>query len=157
MLKVQIDRGADVPFEFKVAAEVLCGDGFLDNGSFIGDVKITGEIISDGGRLTARGSIHCAKNFTCDRCLSAATESQIIDFDEEIARADIADGFVDITELVRDNLIAGQPIQSLCRNDCKGLCPICGKNLNDGACECDCFRVDPRLAPLMNFKSFEEV
>ncbi len=157
MLKVQISKGGSVPFEFKVAANVFCGDDFLDNGKFVGEIKISGEIVDDDLKCLVRGKIICRKEFTCDRCLSDAAENQTLDFDEEIDSADIIDGFYDLTELVKDTLVASQPIQNLCRENCKGLCPICGKNLNDGACECDNFNVDPRLAPLMNFKSFEEV
>lgn len=157
MLKVQISRGGSVPFEFKVGANLFCGENFLDNGKFIGDIEISGEIVDDGLKCVTRGKIKCRKQFSCDRCLTLATVNQVIDFDEEIEGADIVDDCVELTELVRDNLIASQPIQSLCKADCRGLCPVCGKNLNDGACECEKFKVDPRLAPLMNFKSFEEV
>ncbi|MBO4401779.1 MAG: DUF177 domain-containing protein [Selenomonadaceae bacterium] len=157
MLKVQISRGGSVPFEFKVAADFFCGKNFLDNGSFIGDIQISGEIINDGLKFVARGKIKCRKQFSCDRCLTQSTVDQDVNFDEELERADIVDDYVELTELVRDNLIASQPIQNLCRADCKGLCPVCGKNLNDGACECETFTVDPRLAPLINLKSFEEV
>ena len=156
MLKVQISRGGSVPFEFKVDADFFCGKNFLDNGSFIGEIEISGEIVDDGLKCSARGKITCRKQFTCDRCLAQAVQSQSIDFDEEIDGADITDEMYDLTELVRDNLIASQPIQNLCKEDCLGLCPVCGKNLNDGECNCERFSVDPRLAPLLNFKSFEE-
>ncbi len=157
MLNVQICRGGTLPFKFNLSAQNFCGDNFLDSGKFIGDIKISGEIYNDGLKVVARGKIICRKIFNCDRCLTEATENQIIDFDEEINRADIIDETVDITELIRDTLIVSQPIQNLCKADCKGLCPVCGKNLNDGECNCNRFCVDPRLAPLLNFKSIEEV
>ena len=40
------------------------------------------------------------------------------------------------------------PVRFLCREDCKGLCQRCGKNLNEGACDCTEREIDPRLAPL---------
>jgi uncharacterized protein len=40
------------------------------------------------------------------------------------------------------------PYKSLCREDCRGLCPLCGKNLNEGLCGCNRKSVDPRLAIL---------
>ena len=147
MLKIQIGSGAVAPFEFKVSAEKFCGEDFLDNGKFSGEIKIIGEVLNDK-KLTARGKIFCQKEFTCDRCLSDATEKQVIDFDEELDGAEIVENFVDISELVRDILIASQPIQNLCKIDCKGLCPTCGKNLNEGDCGCDRFIPDPRLAIL---------
>lgn len=148
MLKIQIGNGAVVPFEFSVTAEKFCGEDFFDNGKFTGEIKIVGEVLDDEENLKVRGKIFCRKEFTCDRCLSDAAENQVHEFDEELDDAEVIDGFVDITELVRDVMIASQPIQNLCKIDCKGLCPNCGKNLNEGDCGCDRFIPDPRLAIL---------
>jgi len=152
MLKVQIFKGAVVPFDFKISANKFCKEDFLDNGKFIGDVEISGEVVNESANVVIRGKIKCCKQFNCDRCLSESTENQIHEFEEEIDSAEIVEDLIDITELVKDNLIASQPIQSICKADCKGLCPVCGQNLNDGECNCERLNVDPRLAPLMNFK-----
>lgn len=153
MLKIQIGNGAVVPFEFLVLAEKFCGEDFLGNGRFSGEIKIVGKVLNDEENLKIRGKIFCQKEFTCDRCLSDAKENQVHEFDEELDGAEVIDGFIDITELVRDVMIASQPIQNLCEIDCKGLCPNCGKNLNEGDCGCDRFIPDPRLAILQNFKT----
>ena len=153
MLKVQIFKGESVPFSFKISAEKFCGKDFLDNGKFTGEVKISGETVSENENVVIRGKIKCCKEFNCDRCLALSTEKQIHDFEEEIDSAEIVEDLFDIEELVRDNLIASQPMKNLCKVDCKGLCPVCGQNLNDGECSCQRFSVDPRLAPLMNFKN----
>lgn len=152
MLKVQIFRGEVAPFTFNFPAQSFCSDDFLDNGIFIGNLEISGETLNDNSKVVVRGTIKCCKQFNCDRCLALATVNQVHEFDEEFDKAEISDDLVDITSLVRDILIAGQPIQNLCKADCKGLCPICGQNLNDGACSCERLSVDPRLAPLMSFK-----
>ena len=152
MLKVQIGGGDVAPFEFNESAEKFCGENFLENGKLIGEIKIVGEIVNDDENLKIRGKIFCQRKFTCDRCLSETEENQIHDFDEELEKSEVVDNLVDITELVRDTLIISQPIKNLCKIDCRGLCPICGKNLNEGSCECDRFIPDPRLAILQNFK-----
>ena len=72
--------------------------------------------------------------------------------EEEFDKAEAVDDLIDVTELLRDELLAGQPMKNLCKADCKGLCPVCGANLNDGECDCDKVIVDPRLAALKNFK-----
>ena len=51
----------------------------------------------------------------------------------------------DAGELVREDIILSLPYRFLCREDCKGLCPVCGKNLNTGSCGCRSGKVDPRL------------
>jgi len=55
---------------------------------------------------------------------------------------------IDLTEAVREQLILGLPVKTLCREDCPGLCPHCGIELANGKCDCKNVEVDPRLAPL---------
>jgi len=50
--------------------------------------------------------------------------------------------------LVREDMLLSIPIQALCRPGCKGLCPRCGRNWNDGPCDCRDEAVDPRLTVL---------
>ncbi len=147
MPKVQTARGGKVPFEFSATTESLFGEDLSAEG-FIGDVKISGEVEEVGKNFVVRGQIDCTKTFTCDRCLTQATENQMHEFEEEFDRSQVVEDLIDITELLRDTLLAGQPMKNLCKADCKGLCPVCGANLNDGECECDKFIIDPRLAAL---------
>jgi uncharacterized protein len=55
---------------------------------------------------------------------------------------------LDLSEVLRQNLLLAVPMQPLCRPDCAGLCPTCGQDLNEGACECDSAGIDPRWADL---------
>ena len=151
MPKVQTARGESVPFEFSATAKKFFGEDFSEE-EFIGDVKIFGEVEDVGRCYVVRGRIECRKSFTCDRCLTQATENQVHEFEEEFDKSEAVDDLLDVTELLRDTLLAGQPMKNLCKADCKGLCPKCGANLNDGECGCDKFIVDPRLAALEDFK-----
>lgn len=155
MLKVQIGKGDNAQFSFEESAESLIEGDFSDEVKFVGRVKIVGEVINDGTTWKIFGKIYCRRKFNCDRCLTEAEENQVHEFEEAINQEEIADGILDIAELVRDTLIAGQPIKNLCKVDCKGLCPKCGWNLNLGECECHEGKIDPRLAPLLKFKSVE--
>ena len=148
MPKVQTARGGKVPYEFCAAAEELFGEAFED---FEGEIKIVGEVEDVGRCYVVRGSIHCKKNFICDRCLTPATANQVHEFEEEFDKSEAADDLIDVTELLHDELLAGQPMKNLCKADCKGLCPKCGANLNEGECGCEKFIVDPRLAALEDF------
>lgn len=60
----------------------------------------------------------------------------------------IIDGHIDIRPLVADVLSLSLSMKPLCRPDCKGLCPVCGRNLNEGKCTCAVEVIDPRLAGL---------
>ena len=145
MPKVQTARGDKAPFEFCAAAEKLFGEAFED---FEGEIKIVGEVEDVGRCYVVRGRIECKKKFICDRCLAEATENQVHEFEEEFDKSEAVEDLIDVTELLRDELLAGQPMKNLCKADCKGLCPKCGANLNEGECGCDKFIVDPRLAAL---------
>ena len=55
---------------------------------------------------------------------------------------------LDLDELTRADILLELPTKYLCSENCKGLCPVCGKNLNDGTCNCDLHQIDPRLEAL---------
>lgn len=55
---------------------------------------------------------------------------------------------LDLTKYVKNTIILSMPMKSLCNENCKGLCPKCGKNLNGGKCDCVIEDIDPRLAKL---------
>ncbi len=58
------------------------------------------------------------------------------------------EGRIDTDQLLRESVLLNLPVQPLCREDCKGLCPQCGANLNREACGCDRPPTDPRLQGL---------
>ena len=60
----------------------------------------------------------------------------------------VEDGFLEVDEQLVEMLTLEFPSKLLCREDCAGLCPQCGKNLNNGPCACSKQETDPRLAPL---------
>lgn len=103
----------------------------------------------------------------CSRCLKPLMEEVSIDFEEEFqATLDVQTGkplderpdqdaflidsnhILDLTEAVRQYREASLEMQPLCRPDCKGLCPRCGRDLNEGECDCDSTVMDSRLAGL---------
>jgi uncharacterized protein len=57
---------------------------------------------------------------------------------------------LDLTEAVRQYALLALPMKTLCRQDCAGLCPTCGRNLNQGGCDCPPQSVDPRFSKLSN-------
>ncbi|MCY1021824.1 YceD family protein [Pyxidicoccus sp. MSG2] len=74
-------------------------------------------------------------------------------FELDDADQEVFDGkVIDLDPIVREQLILALPLTTVCREDCKGLCPQCGINRNDATCSCETKPVDPRLAPLKNIK-----
>ena len=64
---------------------------------------------------------------------------------------------VDLTEPVRQSVLLEIPMKPLCRPDCAGLCPHCGKNRNEGPCDCQEEPADPRLSVLADWLKSEQV
>jgi len=94
----------------------------------------------------------------CARCLSGFQQPLQVDFTELYAFSRDAmtdsglllpeDGHINLGPLVREYMLLDVPINPLCTPDCKGLCPICGENLNETLCNHPEEAIDPRLAVL---------
>ncbi len=135
--------------------------------SCVGPVVGELEVENSGSLLLLRGNLRAKARLTCVRCLGAfecpldirieeefaTRETQpdvlTIDRDEPEASA-MADFVLDVSELVRQQLLLGIPMGSVCRDDCRGLCPNCGQNLNEGSCTCADEPIDSRWSQLAN-------
>src|SRR5262245_13566328 len=85
------------------------------------------------------------------------TQNSGADDEREIEEDDLSTAFyaneeIDLGQLMREQFLLALPMKPLCGDDCKGLCPVCGTNLNRGTCTCQRTWDDPRLAALRNLK-----
>ena len=102
--------------------------------------------------------------YTCSRCLSPVsvdrneTLSEVYGTEAELPEDVLPYNgeYIDLTETIRETLILSEPMRVLCRPDCKGLCPQCGANLNDGPCSCPTDKIDPRLEVLAQLLQSKE-
>lgn len=102
-----------------------------------------------GKEIMARGRVWGKRSVRCDRCL----EQTLQDFDEPFLESySVQSEIIDIMLLVRQTLALTEDIQFLCKPDCKGLCPLCGKNLNEGPCNCRPENLSPFAALKGKFK-----
>lgn len=126
-----------------------------------GTVNLKGNISNTGDVLLLQAVMTAQVQRTCGRCLkefTGITRAEVVEkFYPASAEHIENDAFVydsdviDITEPLREGLLLAEPMQALCKPDCRGLCPVCGADLSDGDCGCDRFTVDPRLAALKQF------
>jgi uncharacterized protein len=58
-----------------------------------------------------------------------------------------------LEDVLREQVLLSLPVRTLCSEDCKGLCPRCGRNLNEGACTCEATTADPRWGALSDLRS----
>lgn len=129
--------------------------------SLLTPVEVEGTMSNVGDVLLLNVVLTAEVQRSCGRCLkefSACTKAEALEKFYPAGRDNLeADAFVydsdviDITEPLRESLLLAEPMQVLCRQDCRGLCTVCGADLNDGDCGCDRTTVDPRLAALKQF------
>lgn len=147
-------EGRKMPFDVRLDMKNYPEDTFR----FLSPVKLQGKVINIGGGffdLSAQGEVRVA--LTCDRCAEnferdiafsveerlKKEETEAHEEDQEII-AFTGNGIA-LDDLVYGSLFMSLPGKTLCREDCKGLCPICGKNLNLESCSCDTQTTDPRF------------
>jgi uncharacterized protein len=132
----------------------------------------------DGSTVHVRGRLTAVVETGCGRCLESyelpvgqeldlfylpRAEGRPQEQEEEVELTDreVVVGYydgetLDLGEVLREQIVLGLPMKRLCRESCRGRCPSCGQDLNQGACGCPPAEppVDPRLAPLR--KLFEK-
>lgn len=110
------------------------------------------DIYNTGDSFVFTGSLQGNIRLECSRCLEPFALTIDIELKTEIEKSEIDNlEQVDLTPVIKENILLAIPIKPLCSEDCQGLCPRCGQNLNKGQCDCDPESVDPRLAKLKNF------
>ena len=117
--------------------------------------------------ILAKCVLNTAVELTCSRCLSRFRHPLVLNFEEEyLPTVDVLSGvplplpegasafnidehhILDLTEAIRQYALLSIPMKPLCYQDCSGLCPSCGHNLNQGQCDCQAQNTDPRWSEL---------
>jgi uncharacterized metal-binding protein YceD (DUF177 family) len=122
------------------------------------NILLTGEILKIDDSLTFSGKIEYLVKAQCARCLEefdkkietkfSAGLVQNEDMESDEIQMLVTDGMIRMDEIVKQLIYLSMPMKSLCRDDCKGICPNCGVNLNEEICQCE-----SRLIPLYPLQS----
>ena len=161
--------GRSKQVEISVGADDL--DLALEHARLTAPAQFSGEVSGDDFRANVRGRIDSNFELDCTRCLEPVKISLPIEFssefvakehfgsegeheiDPENLTANSLDGDrIDLTEVVREQILLNLPEQMYCRDDCKGICESCGVNRNLSDCGCEADEADPRWAALKNLK-----
>lgn len=132
-------------------------------------VSGTAELRAATEEIQVQGHLHVPVQFVCDRCAETFTHEVDETFDLlyrqdsedyggaeiEIKASESNVGFYDgpgleLNEIVKEQVLLAIPLQRLCREDCKGICPECGKNRNESSCQCHTQKIDERWSALRN-------
>jgi len=122
------------------------------------------------GEIRVSGHLTVVMEAACDRCLEAARCPIDTDFalyyrpvsegygdEKEIDAGEAEMGFyegesLELNDVLREQVLLALPMQRVCREDCKGICPECGRNRNQSECQCRKASLDDRWAALKELK-----
>ncbi len=153
----------DIEHSFSLAGDDFPFDTQVDGVVFTKPALITGAIVNMGGYISLDATVHVEYDAECARCLKPLYRSFETSFVRTVVRRgelvntseddaddyiEIVDGMLDIETAAAEQLVMEFPMKEVCSEDCKGLWMKCGKDLNEGDCDCPKKEIDPRLAIL---------
>lgn len=178
--RINVDRIPDegifiktqAPFDRFPGLKALCLEETV---CFLSPIRMEIQVRWVSRFIEAAGTLRVSVGLSCGRCLSDYSRLLVIPFratytdtiktqnnlraeTEVELTTETIDLFqfqgreIDLGEAIQEQILLSLPLRPLCRKDCKGLCPGCGKDLNEEACGCGGHATDPRLAVLANLK-----
>jgi uncharacterized protein len=172
-LRIEVESlmGAARPFAHTYRPEEVSLDED-EHARLTSPAAVEGAASRKGEEIRLRGKIKTEVEVACDRCLAAVRLPLEVEFDTafvpqeseagrtenvELLSADMGlaayeGDAVDLDELVREQITLALPSRRLCREECKGLCPVCGADLNAVECSCERGGTDPRWSALADLK-----
>lgn len=135
------NEGAKIPISGNVA---------VSDGNISAVLKLSGKVSNLSGRLDINADVECDIDTICDRCLVPVKAKLSFSISEVVGENEVSlqGTILDMGDIAEKNFYSVLPMKFLCREDCKGLCAICGTNLNEKLCNCKNDIIDERLAAL---------
>jgi uncharacterized protein len=124
---------------------------------------VSGHALNTGKSILVQGKISASIDLQCSLCLRPFTSTVVLPFEETYRHSqDIVSSEeqeelelrvyhgdeIDLGEVIREELILSLPMKPVCNPECRGLCPVCGQDLNVADCGCSQQLIDPRWAVL---------
>ena len=153
--RIAQEPGASLPFDYELDLSQVEWNG---RRPFTGGVHVTGRVRNMAGALLLSARLSSVLSLTCDRCARPFEREKTVEYETLLAfelesgeSDDIVlldgDGELDLDGLMEEVFLLEMDTKNLCSEDCKGLCPGCGADLNRESCRCK-KEIDPRLAKL---------
>lgn len=131
---------------------------------FMEPVKIEGILRNENECFILETKGETKVSLLCDRCLTPVATEIHFNIEERFSHTGRDDeetetfsgDQIDLADYVKRGILEALPMKVVCREDCKGLCPVCGKDLNTGDCGCDTTEIDPRFESLRALFNVDE-
>jgi len=134
-MKILIDSLTERPRDLNEtipASEWDMSSSYLD---FVDTITIEASVSKAQKVVHLEAQAYFTEKIICGRCLQEIIRPLQRAYTFDMTEYD-ANGFLDISSLIREELLLEYPIKTLCAADCKGICPVCGVNLNLEKCTC---------------------
>lgn len=141
-----------LPFQYEFSLSSTDFNGIFP---FVSPISAKGKVENRAGAVHLDADVSFGFSMPCDRCASVIDTRYNYSFHHVLVPSlndedndvyiEVENERLDLDELLRANILLELPSKYLCSPDCKGLCPKCGRNLNEGDCGCDLHQADPRL------------
>ena len=175
-MRIDVENLAEAGRAFEHAYEPGALELDSESASLSREARVAGRASRRGEEIRVKGKIEAGIEVACDRCLApiavplevefetafipqeraAAAEENVELHAEDMGLAAFEGDAIDLDELVREQILLALPNRHLCREECRGLCPACGADLNAGGCGCEHKETDPRWAALADLKKEKE-
>lgn len=160
----------DIDYMLSISNEDMEGAVNLSGVTFPTPARVTGVITDNAGYMRLKLSVTLQYVALCARCAREVSGEFAIDFERTVVPEGMVEdaeekeedfvvvenGMLDIDEQLTEILLLDFPTRVLCKEDCKGLCQKCGKDLNEGECDCPKTEVNPAFAKLLSMFDEEE-
>ncbi|MFL6228893.1 MAG: YceD family protein [Pyrinomonadaceae bacterium] len=174
-MKIEIERLTEEGEDFErvyAPGDLLLKD---EHASLAANARVWGHASRKRDEVRLAGNIDTTVELLCDRCAAPTTRPVNVEFKAELGLAAPSEGDADgielhdadmdfstyegdavvLDEIVREQILLALPTRQLCTEECKGLCPTCGANLNEQSCDCERETIDPRWSALAELKNRE--
>jgi uncharacterized protein len=171
-MKIRLDSARFEPFVWQERLGFSPAELRLPEGVEVGPVEVDGSLARAEPDFLLSARLRYAQRAPCDRCLRSVELPVETGFDlvvverrggkaeggerqvaeDELGLLEVAGDSIETAPLVAEQVQLNLPTRPLCREDCAGLCPRCGRNWNDGPCDCPPIAPDPRWAALAGWK-----
>ena len=170
-MRIELDRLEELGGKFSRLYEL--GELSLDDSEvrLVQPPEIRGRVRRDGQEVALSGDLDAKVETACGRCLQRVEIEIHSEFAErfvpavswrneeqhELSEEDlnlaVFDGeAIELDDVVREEILLAMPGHVLCREDCQGLCPVCGIDRNHGSCQCESTEIDSRWEGLENLR-----
>jgi len=170
-MKIRLDSARYEPFSWQETLDFAPAALGFEEGVKLTPVEVRGELSEAAPNFLLSAQLAYRQSVPCDRCLRPVesgvdTRLDLLVIDrprpaeggerqlgqDELGVFELVGEMLDTAPLVAEQVQLNLPTHPLCREDCRGLCPRCSANLNDGPCGCEAPPVDPRWAALAGLK-----